>query len=129
MIRVFIIEPDLVLAEVYKAGFSEQGYDVCCATNAEDVVGFLDNFKPDIFVVELQIPNHNGIELLNELKSYSDLQDCPVIINSIVPKDVLGLNNSLSNSYNIKAYTYKPETTIKKLVAVLEEAVSSNESN
>ncbi len=129
MSSVFIIEPDLVLAKVYEKGLIDSGYKVSCATNAEDVVSFLNDFKPNIIITELQIPNHNGIELLNELKSYNDLQDCPVIVNSIIPEDVLGLNSSASKSYNMKAYTYKPETTIKKLIGILEEVISSNESS
>jgi hypothetical protein len=58
---------------------------------------------------------HNGYEFLYELRSYSDLLEIPVIVNSMLPEEDLLLNNEIKNELGIISYLYKPKTTLGKL--------------
>jgi CheY-like chemotaxis protein/DNA-binding XRE family transcriptional regulator len=59
--------------------------------NPEQVMDFLKSNRPDIIVLDINMPRMNGIELLKEIKKDARLRILPVIMltNSIRSKDML----------------------------------------
>lgn len=57
--------------------------------------------RPDLLILDLNIPKKNGIELLTLIRSNSSLQTLPVIIltNSTSPKDVEAAYKAYCNAY------------------------------
>lgn len=123
MKKILLIEPDRVLLEVYKEVFTREGYKVKSVESSSEAILAIEDNKPDLIIIELQLPAHNGIELLNELKSYDDLHECKVIINSIIPADSLGMSSAIKKAYNIVATVYKPDTSIEKLIGLASAAL------
>lgn len=115
-----------MLARTYKSALEERGYEVHAALSAQSAVGIADDFPPDAVVLELQLPGHNGVEFLYELRSYSDWQDIPVIVHTMVPMgEVALMGSSLRNLLGVQVYLYKPQTTIAGLVKAITEVMHS----
>jgi DNA-binding response OmpR family regulator len=112
--NILLVEPDLVLGEVYQQSLEAQGHQVVWQRTSAEAVQALDVQKADLVVTELQLPVHNGMEFLYELRSYSDWQHIPVIIHSSLPAErvVGGLTYS---ELDIKQYLYKPTTKLVDL--------------
>ncbi|PKO86784.1 MAG: sigma-54-dependent Fis family transcriptional regulator [Betaproteobacteria bacterium HGW-Betaproteobacteria-12] len=64
---VLIIEDETVLAKNIRLYLAQAGYDARAAESAEDGLRQLAEFKPDIVVLDYQLPGMNGLELLGEL--------------------------------------------------------------
>lgn len=116
MKQVLLIEPDKVLADVYRQALQGQGYQVAIAHSAQAGVVAADEKRPDAIILELQLVAHSGIEFLYELRSYPEWQNIPVIIQSQVPpaefKDSQVL---LERELGVAAYLYKPQTSLQAL--------------
>jgi DNA-binding response OmpR family regulator len=117
MADILMLEPDTILANTYRQVFEAAGHTVRRSVSAQDSVFQVDERRPDVVVVELQLVAHSGIEFLYELRSYSEWQEIPVLIHSCIPptefEDSMTL---LRETLHVQKYLYKPQTTLIQLL-------------
>lgn len=117
MAHILYVEPDVVLARVYEEALQASGYSVCAVLSAQAAVSAADDMLPDIVILELQLPRHNGLEFLYEFRSYPDWHQVPVLIHSMVPAGEFMLVQDYSRQFlGICGYLYKPQTSLAELV-------------
>jgi DNA-binding response OmpR family regulator len=104
MARILLIEPNRILAQIYKDAFKQAGYDVSVTHDAQNAITVSDKLRPDLIVMELQLVKHNGVEFLYELRSYPEWQTIPVVVNSIVPPSEFAQNEVLYKEIGINNY-------------------------
>ncbi len=65
---------------------------------------FLDSPRPDIIILDLNLPNKDGREVLREIKEDSNLKNIPVVIltTSNAEKDILQAYDLHANAYVTK---------------------------
>lgn len=119
--KVLLIEPDSFLAKIYVQAIESEGIIVQSASKAQEAISAIDKIKPDLIVLELQLPSNNGIEFLYELRSYSDLQDIKVIVLSFISSLELALTPKQAQILNIYKHLYKPKTSVSELVEAVNE--------
>ncbi len=120
--KVLLIEPDKVLRQIYIQAFEDQNIIVSACASSQEAVTILEDFFADVIVTELQIAEHNGVELIHEIRSYLEWQDIPIVINSIIPHSNVAINNAVMKQLNITDYMYKAVTSLQKLISVTEQA-------
>lgn len=64
---VLIIEDETVLAKNIRMYLERAGFDARSAASAEDGMVQIREFRPDIIVLDYQLPGRNGLELLADL--------------------------------------------------------------
>lgn len=65
---VLIIEDEAVLAKNIRLYLERFGYDARTAESAEEGLQLLENFRPDMVLLDYQLPGRNGLEFLAELQ-------------------------------------------------------------
>ena len=124
MTHVLLIEPDLRLARTYYDALKTAGHVVTAVHSAQAAVLAADTSKLDVVVMELQLVGHSGVEFLYEFRSYADWQNVPLIIHSsIPPSEFAGARHLLMDELGVYTYLYKPQTSLKKLLATVRDAV------
>lgn len=122
--RVLLIEPDVVQARTYIRALELEGHVVAHASSAQSAVHTADEHRPEVIVMEVQLPGHNGIEFLYEFRSYPEWLDIPVIMYTFVPVRELERLVTLQTLLGVKRILYKPATTLHSLcVAINQTAV------
>lgn len=114
--RILLVEPDLILSDIFKIALSRAGHEVYQSAHAQSAVHEADARAIDIVILELQIHGHSGIEFLYEFRSYPEWQDTPIIIHSWVSPHILGDHHQLLQQLGVVEHLYKPETSLEKLV-------------
>lgn len=66
--------------------------------------GFLDAPRPDIILLDLNLPKKDGFEVLKEIKADENLRRIPVVVmtSSQADQDIVRSYNSQANGYIIK---------------------------
>lgn len=116
-IHTLLIEPDYVLANNYKVVLKRSGHCVTHVLNAQDAIHSMDRAVPDLIILELLLPNHNGIEFLYELRSYPEWQNIRIVILSFVRHESIA-TDILKEQLGIYDYIYKPELKLKQLPVI-----------
>jgi putative two-component system response regulator len=122
MARLLVIEPNIVLAQIYQTILTKNKHKVWLANNAQEAINLADKTHPEVVILELQLPLHNGLEFLYEFRSYSEWRDIPVIIQSLVSPNEFKDSFILWHKLGIRAYLYKPKSTLLQLI----DSVNSN---
>lgn len=86
--RVVIIDDDQWLVDSYERTLQTAGYIAQHAENTLQAISLIDSFKPHVIILDLFMPGPNGIVLLHELRSHSDLARIPVVLISNAAGDL-----------------------------------------
>lgn len=115
-----IIDDDANVREIYLTKFNKEGFDVTLAVNGEEGLRVIREKKPDIILLDLQMPVKNGIEVLQELDTDKALSRIPVIVltnidNEEAFKEV--------GKFETRFYLIKSLTTPQKAVDYVNEVL------
>ena len=113
MTKIAIIEDDQTISQMYRMKFEANGYEVALADNGKRGVALVEDFQPDIILLDLQMPEMNGAEALEEIRKHDWGKSIPVIILTNMgeeesPKELKKLN--------IENYIVKADLTPSQVV-------------
>lgn len=91
--RVLLIDDESWLTDLLASTLKAAGYVVDTVHNALAAMQVIDARRPDMIVLDMFMPGPNGIVLLHELQSYSDLAAIPVVLCTNTAMDIV--ENSL----------------------------------
>lgn len=114
---IYIVESDPVLLRTYAEALADDSRQIVTFRTAGLAVKALDRVIPDILLLELALPGHNGFELLYELRSYADTRTIKVVINSLVKEEDIDWSYVSKQDFGIVKYLYKPHSSIEQLVS------------
>jgi DNA-binding response OmpR family regulator len=79
--RVYIAEADKVLQRDLATALEANGYGVETFDRGYPVAALMDNW-PDLFLIDIELPDINGIELCAWLKSHKSSKSIPIVLIS-----------------------------------------------
>jgi CheY-like chemotaxis protein len=125
MAHVLVVEPDSALAATYAEALRYGGHTVQLATSAQGAIHAADDRTPQLVLLELQLPAHNGIAFLYEFRSYPEWRAIPVIINSYTPPQTYrAVHETLASDLGVCDFLYKPRTTLQQLLRSVAHHIS-----
>jgi len=118
--KILFIEPDHILAANYQMALEQFGHQIDWQTDAQAAITAIDENLPDVIVLEIQMPLHNGIEFLYEFHSYPEWQHIPVIVLSLAPAEEFSDGAELLSRLGVRKYLYKPQAKLSDLCKAVE---------
>ena len=126
MARILLIEPDALLQRIYMQAFEQAAHQTRISATAQGAIDVLDAWCPDVVVLELQLPVHDGIEFLHEFRSYAEWDAVPVMLHTYVPtSQLMPLRDTLEDDLGVRAFHYKPQTSLHSLVQSVGEVLAA----
>jgi DNA-binding response OmpR family regulator len=74
-----IIDDSLVIRKMIEIALEEENYHLINATSGKEGMDSFEKDKPDLIILDMMLPDMNGIDLLKKIKEKSDT---PVIMLS-----------------------------------------------
>lgn len=117
---VLIIEDDEFLSQMYATKLDLEGFTVREATTGLQGLKSLQKEKPDMVLLDLNLPEMNGFEVLQKMKEDPNLKDIPVLVlTNYAQKDNIDRCLDLgAEDYLIKAH-FVPSEVIGKIKNIL----------
>jgi len=101
MNKILVVDDDLEILDLTKKLLERNGYAVSIARNAEECLAEIRKERPDLIILDIIMPERDGISLLNELKGTDSTWDIPVVMLS-----AKGATNSLFEAQQEGALDY-----------------------
>jgi two-component system response regulator VicR len=68
MKKILVAEDDTFLANAYRVKLSKSGYDVKVVANGDLVIQSLEEYVPDLLILDLLMPVKDGFATLTEIR-------------------------------------------------------------
>lgn len=98
--KILIVEDSKTQAIVLQGLLVENGYDVSVAFGGLEAKAYLENFLPDIIITDIVMPDINGYELCNIIRSNERTKNIPIMLLTSLasPDDIIeGLKSGADN--------------------------------
>ncbi|HEV7454131.1 MAG TPA: response regulator [Candidatus Saccharimonadales bacterium] len=126
MSHILLLEPNTLLARTYAQVLTQAGHTVTPVRGAQQAIHAADQQMPDVVILELQLPAHNGIEFLHEFRSYPEWQHVPVIVNTtLAPALMQRYTSTLQRDLGVQVVLYKPTATLADLCRAVKAGVAA----
>lgn len=87
--KVLLIDDSEISLHFVAGVLLRAGYEVRTADDVDKLEGVLGDWRPDIILTDVNMPNITGLELCRMLKSSYETAHVPVVLFSAVPQDEL----------------------------------------
>jgi CheY-like chemotaxis protein len=76
---ILIVDDNPANLKLVRVLLTSEGYDVRCATDAEEAMAVLQRFWPRLILMDLQLPGMDGLTLTRQLKTDPATRDILVL--------------------------------------------------
>jgi DNA-binding response OmpR family regulator len=119
MAKILVIEDDQETAEYIKEVLTTAEFDVIHSYTGKDVVKKILLYSPDLILLDLTLPDIDGIDLCRELKADFRFQGIPIIMltaRSSTEDKIVGFESG-ADDYVIKPF--EPRELVARIKALL----------
>ena len=100
---ILLVEDDIHIGEVLvQAILQETSFLAILVQSGDEALHTVQGIKPNLFILDYQLPRMNGIELYDELHTISSLKHVPVImisaqlpVKELKKRNIMGMNKPL----------------------------------
>jgi CheY-like chemotaxis protein len=86
---LLLVDDDVDGREPLRRFLKRSGYEVACASNGREALTSIFSRTPDLVLLDLFMPELDGVGLLEVLRSYLRLRSLPVVILTAYPEAAL----------------------------------------
>lgn len=89
---ILVIDDEPDNFDVIEALLSKQNYELHYSANGQEAIASLDFFQPDVILLDVMMPDMDGIEVCQRIKAIAKWQPVPIImVTALTSKDDLAL--------------------------------------
>ena len=121
-IKVAIIEDDESIKDLYVFKLKKEGFEVRFAMDGRSGLSLTEEFRPDLILLDLMMPEMTGDEMLEELRKFDWAKNIKVIILTNISKDEAPSKLRL---LNVDRYIIKAHYTPQQVVDIVREVLNS----
>ena len=77
--KILVVDDEVDILELLKYNLKKEGYTVKTVTNGIDAIETAKNFFPDLVLLDIMMPNQDGVETCRQLRELSELENTFII--------------------------------------------------
>ncbi len=78
--KILIVEDDISILKLYERKFVQKGFEVVLAEDGPSAVEKTKSELPNIILLDLMLPEMNGLEVLQKIKKDKNTKKIPVVV-------------------------------------------------
>ncbi|MBE2251605.1 MAG: response regulator [Myxococcus sp.] len=121
--RILLIDDSEITLQMEKAVLEQRGYEVEATTTLVEFERLLKDFKPDLILTDIHMPEARGTDICRTLKNEYQTQDIPIVLFSSLNDDELaelaqqvGADGYLSKAHGLDALGEKVDELVESII-------------
>jgi CheY-like chemotaxis protein len=121
--RILLIDDSEITLQMEKAVLEQRGYEVAATTTLVEFERLLTDFKPDLILTDIHMPEARGTDICRTLKNEYRTQDIPIVLFSSLNDDELaelaqqvGADGFLSKAHGLDALGEKVDELVDSII-------------
>lgn len=121
--KILIVDDELLILKALSEHFDREGYITAVAGNGAECLRAVKEFRPDLVILDIIMPEMNGIEALKKLRRDPANANLPVVIltNLDTKEALVETANAGGNHYFLKI-NFSAEKLSDKIKKILKDS-------
>jgi len=126
IIKILVVDDDQDIIEILRYNLTIAGYNVKTAANGREAIKKAKLFSPEIILLDVMMPEMNGIEACSKIKSIPSLKETMVIFLSARNEDFTQIAAFDAGGDDYISKPVKPKILLKKIESIVKRIHSNN---
>lgn len=127
--KILLVDDDPVSVRVFEKQLINDGYEIIVAVRGQDALDFAKIHRPLIVLLDVMIPDVNGLEIAKQLKKDELTKDIPIVfMTSCIPLE----KDSGDQVVELDGQTYKAfakPLPIRRMLSVIRKEINRSLNN
>lgn len=90
--QIYVVEDDQDIRQIIEFILEEEGYQVKLFPDVSSFHAVMTDERPDLYLLDVMLPDGNGLELCREIRTNQKIKDVPIIVMSAhaKPESIFG---------------------------------------
>lgn len=120
--RALVYDDDEIYAEECAEALGRYGYVAETRAGRTDFLRLVSILSPELLILDLHMPGHDGVEALRALRDYEHKKDLSVVLVSAANRVMLDTAANLVTAYGVKLIgAFQKPLRIAELAALLDD--------
>jgi two-component system, OmpR family, KDP operon response regulator KdpE len=126
--RILVVDDEAQITRVLRTSLSSQGYEIRVANDGVTALEIMKDWRPDLVITDLSMPNMDGLELCRRLRARSDI---PIVILSVRGEEKTkvqaldaGADDYVTKPFGIEELLARVRANLRRVPVGSEEASS-----
>jgi len=102
--RIHVLEDDVDIRYIIEYLLKDQGFELQLSSTFSELKSKLRDAMPDLFIIDVMLPDGNGIEICDDLKNDIFTKHIPVIVMSANPRSKQMSTQACADDYISKPF-------------------------
>src|SRR5690606_5015622 len=119
--KILIVDDEQDIREIVKYNLEKEGVEVETAENGEIGIEKTNSFRPDIILLDVMMPNMDGIEVCERIRAIPELQDILICFLTARSEDYAqiagleaGADDYISKPLKPKVLISRPHASLRR---------------
>jgi len=115
--RVLMIDDQLSITQYYQQMLEFHGFDFRSLTDPSNLLELLEDFEPDIFLLDYHLEHYSGAEIARLIRQLPTLESTPIVFLTAESADQLKTNLVELGSDDVMRKDIKPDAFISQVTS------------
>lgn len=102
--RIHVLEDDSDIRYIIEYLLKDEGYELTLSSSLSELKSKIRDGIPDLFIIDVMLPDGNGIEICDDLKNDIFTKHIPVIVMSANPRSKQMSTQACADDYISKPF-------------------------
>jgi two-component system alkaline phosphatase synthesis response regulator PhoP len=119
--QILVVEDEEDIQELLKYNLAKEGYQVHCVDSGEAGLQEARKMFPDLLILDLMLPEMNGLEVCRQLKSDSKTQPIPIIMltakgeeSDIILGLEMGADDYVTKPFSVQVFLSRVRAVLRR---------------
>ena len=122
--KILVVDDDPDIVEILSYNLSLAGYEIKSAVNGKEAIKKAKSYIPEIILLDIMMPEMDGIEVCSKIKELSSLSNTLVIFLSARNDDFTQIAAFDAGGDDYISKPVKPKILLKKISSILKRMSS-----
>ncbi|NSL89928.1 response regulator transcription factor [Chitinophaga solisilvae] len=126
--KILVVDDELDILEIISYNLKTAGYDTVTAKDGSEAIQKAKIFRPDLIMLDIMMPNKNGIDTCRELRKIPDFKDTMVLFLTALNDEKSEIDGLNMGADDYIAKPIKPKLLVSRINALFRRLHKAEET-